>query len=263
MSKRSGFSAFLKLTDDTDKSWREFGRREPYFGVFSAERFRAKNLDDAALGEFFSSGESHVTEILASARRIAPSMTNSSALDFGCGVGRLVLPLSSAFQSVTGVDISEDYIAEAKRNCERRGITNTDFSETVEALAARGRRYDLVHSSIVFNHIPWPRGKEIIAAMFGLLNPDGVMAIQILHRHKGGLLRRMGRWARRNFLPLNWLFNMARRRPIFEPLMQGNAYPLDTLLPLLAQLGGDHIHVRPEPQPGGASFAFVFCRKSR
>ena len=43
----------FRLVDNSDESWREFGRSDPYFGVLSVDRFRAKNLDDAAMAEFF------------------------------------------------------------------------------------------------------------------------------------------------------------------------------------------------------------------
>jgi hypothetical protein len=42
----------------------KFGKDDPYFGVLTAEKFRKKNLDRAALSEFFASGEDHVAHIL-------------------------------------------------------------------------------------------------------------------------------------------------------------------------------------------------------
>ena len=76
-------------------------------------------------------------------------------------------------------------------------------------------------------------------------------------------MRRVMSWARRNFAPLNWMANILQKRPVFEPLMQGNAYPLDDLLPYLAELGAEGIHVRPEAITAGQSFAFIFCGKPR
>jgi hypothetical protein len=122
-------------------------------------------------------------------------------------------------------------------NCEKRGVTNADFVESVEQLVLEGRCFDLAHSCIVFNHIPWVRGREIITGLYELLNPGGVTAIQVLHRHKPGPLRRICDCARRTFAPFNWAANALQNRPLFEPLMQGNACPLDEMLPYLAALG--------------------------
>ena len=258
------FGRLFRLVDNPDDTWRKFGKRDPYFGVLTAERFRKENLDEAALSEFFASGEDHIAHILEVASRyVSPDLPMNSAVDFGCGVGRLVLPLSRHYGHATGIDISEDYIAEAGRNCNNQGVANVDFVNSVEQLVSEGRRFDLAHSSIVFNHIPWSRGQEIIAGLYALLNPGGVMAIQVLHRHKRGALRRISRWARRNFAPFNWVANVLQRRPVLEPLIQGNAYPLDELLPHLAALGAQNIHVRPEAITTGQSFAFIFCGKPR
>lgn len=259
-----GLSRLFRLADDPDESWRKFGKQEPYFGVITAQKFRKKNLDEAALAEFFDSGENHISKILEiTHRHVTVDLAMNGAVDFGCGVGRLVLPLARRYGHATGIDISDDYIAEARHNCQQRGITNVDFRTSVEQLASEGRRFDLAHSSIVFNHIPWPRGRKIIGGLYALLNPGGVMAIQVMHRHKKGRLRSFSRWARRSFAPFNWMTNVLQRRPIFEPLMQGNVYPLDELLPYLAELGAEGFHVRPDAVSAGQSFAFIFCRKPR
>ena len=260
--RKTGNGRKFRLIDDSDESWREYGRSDPYFGVLSAERFRAKNLDQAALDEFFASGEQHVADVLAIVERhLGGTMAKSEALDFGCGVGRLVLPLAGHFHAVVGVDISEAYLTEAARNADRKGLTNVQFAGDLEQLIAQQRRFDLVHSYIVFNHIAWPRGKQLIAALFGLLRDNGVMAVHVLHRRHAGRLRRAASWARRNFLPLHWLINLGRGRAAFEPLMQGHEYPLDEILPFLGTLGARGFHVRLEPLADGNSFAFIFCTK--
>jgi SAM-dependent methyltransferase len=259
---RPALRSLFPLGDNSDESWRQFGKKDPYFGVLTAEQFRKENLNEAALLDFFASGETHIAGILEIASRLlATDLEMGNALDFGCGVGRLVLPLARRYRHITGIDISEDYIAEATRNCQKQGITNVDFRESIEQLALEERRFDLAHSAIVFNHIPWSRGRRIIGGLYALLNPGGVMAIEVMHRHKRGRLRPIARWARRSFAPFNWLANVLQRRPVFEPLMQGNAYPLDDLLPFLAEMGAEFIHVRPNATTGGQSFAFIFCRK--
>jgi SAM-dependent methyltransferase len=252
----------FRLVDDPDESWREFGRSDPYFGVLSTERYRAGNLDEAALKEFFASGDLHIARVFDIIdRHLDVSMPPGEALDFGCGVGRLVLPLAKRFRSVLGIDISDAYIAEAMRNRDRSGLGNIEFAENLSAAMSEGRRFDLVHSYIVFNHIPWQRGKTIIGDLFGLLRPGGVLAVHVLHRRQAGTLRRTVSWARRNFAPLHWLINLGRGRRAFEPLMQGNEYPLDALLPFLHALGARGFHVEIEPTQDGDLCAFIFCAK--
>jgi hypothetical protein len=158
------------------------------------------------------------------------------------------------------VDISSDYIAEAKRNCEQRGIRNVEFSETLTPLLDAKRGLSLIHSCIVFNHIAWHRGQTIIGDMFQLLRPGGVMAIHVLHHQEIGRLHRLGRMARK-FLPIHWLINLVRGRRIFEPLMQANEYPLDELVALLHGEGASGIYIQPHSNDHREHWAFVYCVK--
>jgi 2-polyprenyl-3-methyl-5-hydroxy-6-metoxy-1,4-benzoquinol methylase len=254
----------LRFRDDSDEAWREYGRDDPYFGVLTDDKFRKENLTSETLKEFFDSGDSHVSTILSLLRNhVAPSLQMHDALDFGCGVGRLSLPLASRFGKVVGIDISEAYRIEALANCKRRGIVNVEFFESLAPLLQSDTRFDLVHSSIVFNHISQVRGLKIIGHMFDLLRPQGAMAIQIMLRRQTTKLRRAGSWLRRNFLPLNWLVNMVRGRRAFEPLMQGNEYSLAKMLPLLKAKGAGDFYIRLDTTSEGHVFAFVFCAKVR
>jgi len=77
------------------RTWRPFGRVDPYYGVLSNEQFRADRLDATALEAFFQTGEDHVAWTIGSIRRlVAPEFEARRVLDFGCGVGRLVLPFA-------------------------------------------------------------------------------------------------------------------------------------------------------------------------
>jgi SAM-dependent methyltransferase len=252
----------VRLSDNSDESWRQYGKNDPYYGVFSSDKFRGKNLNEATLKEFFESGETQIDDILESARlHVNGAMARGDALDFGCGVGRLVLPLAKRFGTATGVDISSDYRAEAKRNCDQRGIGNASFAEDLSSLLSAGNNFDFIHSSLVFNHIPWIRGQKIITEMFQLLRPGGVIAIQVLHHQEISGLHRRVRVARKSFLPFHWLINLYHRRHFLEPLMQANEYPLDELVPLLHRLGAEGIYIQSQPAENREHWAFVFCTK--
>jgi len=251
----------IRFFDNSDASWSQYGRDDPYYGVFSGERFRTKNLNETSLKEFFDSGEIQIDRILRDANLYTNgALATSDALDFGCGVGRLVVPLARRFRSVVGIDVSNDYLAEAGRNCERRGLANVEFANSVTSLLGSGRRFDLIHSSIVFNHIPWPRGREIIGEMFQLLRPGGMIAIQVLHWQEIGRLHRLARAARK-FLPFHWLLNILQGRLMLEPLMQSNEYPLDELVALLHRQGAKAVTIQPQTNENREHWAFVFCRK--
>ena len=130
--------------------------------VDTREKFRGQNLTDDLLREFFQTGVDHVKFIFETIRsRLDPHFAPRSALDFGCGVGRLLIPLARQCNCVVGVDVSETMLREARDNCEHQGISNIRLIKADSSDCATLGPVDLVHSFIVFQHIS-PRWGEAI-----------------------------------------------------------------------------------------------------
>ncbi len=90
------------FSTDTDKEWEKFGKDDPYFGVLTDNKYQKSNLTDEKKNEFFKSGFDYINNVLANIRQhIDQTFTIKKALDFGCGVGRLVIPLANLAEEVT------------------------------------------------------------------------------------------------------------------------------------------------------------------
>jgi len=166
----------------TDLEWEKWGRQEPYFGVITAERFRANRLDEAALAEFFASGQQHMECVLHSCRSyFDAAFTPKRVMDFGCGVGRLLIPFAALADEVVGVDVSAAMLAEAAKNCEERSLANVQLALSDDELSRVDGTFDLVHSAITLQHIEVQRGRQIIKRLIERLAPHGVMALQITY----------------------------------------------------------------------------------
>ena len=172
----------------TDAAWEKWGQQDPYFGVITSDKFRNAKLDESARSEFFESGKWHMDYIWASCRRyFAPDFAPRRVLDFGCGVGRLVVPMAALSEHVVGLDVSESMLREARRNCDAVALCNVTLAKSDDALtallanSAGGKRFDLVHSTIVFQHIPQDRGQQIFTRLLECLAPGGIGAIQITY----------------------------------------------------------------------------------
>src|SRR5580700_6335111 len=86
---------------DSDKAWRQWGKQDPYYGVLSDQRYR-KNNRAANMGEFWQSGATHWQMILTNLDRLYGPRHMRIAVDFGCGVGRILKPMSNDYQRVIG-----------------------------------------------------------------------------------------------------------------------------------------------------------------
>lgn len=245
----------LPVVHDPARQWERFGRMDPYYGVYAIEAMHRANLDDDARARFFASGAAHVASVLESARRYAlPDFTPRAVLDHGCGVGRLLVPFAERAQRVVGVDVSPSMLAEARRNCEARGLANVDLV-SANRLGALAPEFDLVHSHIVLQHIPPRHGEPILETLASLVAPDGVGVVQvpIAARH---WIAHAHTWATRT-LPLAYnVANVIRGRPWDYPHMQMNVYSLNSLALRLLRHGFDLVHM--DLRAAGASrFAYA------
>jgi len=221
---KSGFS----IGDSTDRSWESHGRHEAYYGVLAANRFRSANLSEAVITEFMQSGEGHIEDVLGYVERTMGPVRRNRALDFGCGVGRLLLPLSRRFTQAVGLDISDSMLVETQRNAAKAGITNISLAHSPDDLPL-GETNDFIHTVIVLQHIPLARGEALIAALLRRLAPGGVAALHVNLKLRRTRLRAFGSFLRRHFTPLNIPANLLSGRPWNEPMMQMNEYRLDRL----------------------------------
>lgn len=238
----------MRLGDDSDLAWERYGRDDPYYGVLSAERFRRDRLTEDARTEFFATGRDHIERVAGDVERAFGGYgKRRRALDFGCGVGRCVIPLAASFDEVTGADVSPSMLAEARRNCAERGLANAAFVVADDALSAIGPGLDLAHSCLVLQHIERRRGLRILARLIELLSPGGIIALQFFAHSPAPAWRRAASAARTRFLPLNWLVNLARFQRWDEPLMQMHAYPLGDVARLAESGGVAEIHCRLDP----------------
>jgi len=132
---------------DTDQTWEYFGKHDPYFGVLVEDEFKRANLTSSSKERFFQTGFDQIEAVFEMVRdHVDASFCPRSALDFGCGVGRLVVPLARQSATVLGVDISDSMLEEARLNCEAYGISNAYFAKADDNLSLVSKKFDLIHS---------------------------------------------------------------------------------------------------------------------
>lgn len=244
---------------NTDLSWEEWGRRDPYFGVITNPKFRRTKLDDQALTEFFESGYRHVDYVMKMIHiYIDPGFRPNSVVDFGCGAGRLVVPFAQIAQQVVGLDVSRSMLDEAARNCTARGLGNVRLLLSDDELSGLTGEYDLVHSFIVFQHIPRERGRVIFRRLLDLITPAGVGAIHILYG-KQIYAETFGMPPPPAVEKLT-LPAQTSLPPGADPEMQMNPYVLNEILFLVQSAGARRLHLE-FTDHGGELGVFIFFLK--
>lgn len=237
----------------TDDAWEQWGALDPYYGVLTDPRFRRDVLTPEAREVFFTSGLQHVAHVMELLGRCAGGFAPASILDFGCGVGRLVIPFAAGGARVVGADISPSMLAEARRNCDARGAHNVELVLADESFSRMHDQFHLVHSAIVFQHIDIARGRILFKTLLERIAPGGWGVIHVtygwaLHSRFYGQLppppppeprtpwwRASIRAMRRQFRPSSPPLPEPVTSP--DPEMQMNFYNLSEILFLLWDAG--------------------------
>jgi SAM-dependent methyltransferase len=243
--------------------WEKWGRTDPYFGVITDPSFRSAKLDEAGRLRFFQSGEAEVAETLAVVRQLTgPQFRLKRTLDFGCGVGRLTIPLARQSEAVVAVDVSPAMLDEARANCVQAGLTNVEFRRSQPGLPDVDGPFDLVHSYIVFQHIPPKVGYGLFEDILDRVGPNGVGMLHFTYDRRSPLLKRIAHGARRSSRVAHRLLNLVQRRPPSAPLMGMFEYDATRLLNTLQRRGFDHLNLRLTNHAGCHGFMLGFSRSS-
>lgn len=240
--------------------------RDPYYAVINHDDFRRDAADAQAQARFEASGERDVATTIDEIRRvIAPDFAPAHVIDFGCGVGRLTIPLARLARHVTGVDISQVMLDEARRYCDARGVDNVSLVTSERYFAqpeAMEPRPDFVHSYIVFQHIPTRAGHWLATSLVRRLRPGGVGALHFTYARRASLIRRVVHRLRRRIPGVNRVANLVQGRPLGEPLIPMNRYDLGALLTMLGDLGCLHVHARLTDHGGHLGAMLLFRKDS-
>jgi SAM-dependent methyltransferase len=125
---------------------------------------------------FAASGEKDLTEQVIDGLAVSPEWR---VLEVGCGIGRLLKPLSARVASAVGVDLSEEMIRRGREYCRERG--NVALHRTDGSLGfLEPESFDFVFSHIVFQHLPRKAYVErYLREAHRVLKPGGLLRIQV------------------------------------------------------------------------------------
>lgn len=108
---------------------------------------------------------------------LLPDLTGKAILDMGCGFGEMCEEfLSRGAAFVTGIDVSENMLQEAKaRRKDNLEILRMDMCDIKDL----GRKYDVITSSLAVHYIAdW---RELVGSVYACLNEGGTFIFSQEH----------------------------------------------------------------------------------
>jgi SAM-dependent methyltransferase len=170
---------------DTDADWKKIAELHPHYGVLTNPAYHPSQLTDESLEKFYAGGHVDVDFVVKQLRGRWPDFAPRVAIDFGCGVGRLAVPMCKYADEVTGVDIAPGMLEVARGYAEKSGV-NLNLTDEIPAKA------DWVNSSIVFQHIPPRRGMALVQTLLNALPVGGFASLQFALYRAPGRIAELG-----------------------------------------------------------------------
>ncbi len=112
----------------------------------------------------------HETWIRPAFEQLWP-LNGKYALDYGCGHGMASVVLARAGATVSGFDLSPEYVAEARRRAEANGVRVDFRSADAEELPYADESFDAVWGNAILHHLDLDRAG---AELKRVLKPGGV-----------------------------------------------------------------------------------------
>lgn len=164
----------MDVNEQMRADWNRRAREDASFYV----AFGRRNQDEQ---EFLDSAAEVTNALEVEFSRLSPGSTDQrSALEIGCGPGRLMRPMSRHFGEIHGVDISDEMIRLAGEQL--RDIPHAHAHVTPDSSLGMfaDSSFDFVYSYIVFQHIP-ERGVVLnyLLESGRVLKPGGILRCQL------------------------------------------------------------------------------------
>jgi SAM-dependent methyltransferase len=155
--------------------WNKRAREDANYYV----AFGRRDQDD---NEFLSTAADVVRDLEGELKRLPAEVPPSSrrALEIGCGLGRLMRPLSRHFGEIHGVDVSDEMIVQAEAKLRDIPWAHVHHASGSDLAQFPSDFFDFVYSYAVFQHIP---SAEVVFSYLRetarALKPGGFARLQI------------------------------------------------------------------------------------
>lgn len=245
-----------ELSAEHKRDWEELADFDACWAILSDpdKKFGGWEID-----EFLESGRVEVAAAMRQAEQLGYPEHRRSALDFGCGYGRLTRALSEYFESCVGVDVSGEMVAGAERINADAPTCRFVVNDRADLNSFSDSEFDMVFTKIVLQHVP-DRDviRNYISEFVRILKPGGLAVFQLPSfiplKHRLQPVARAYRLLRKLGVSSDVLFTKLHLQP-----MRMSYLPENEVSALLAEHGSHLLKIETERQPTGSVSSTYFA----
>lgn len=185
---------------------------------------KAGGLWDA--DEFFATGVRDVSSVMEQAAAWGKPVARRSALDFGCGIGRLSQALADHFDRVYGVDISPKMIELAGSHNRKGARVEYRCNPAGDLAHFADGSLDMIYSWITLQHVRPGYARRYMQEFLRVLAPGGLLLFQY-PSEPISWRSRLGRWRALLSIPRPMYMNGMDRKEVVGLLERGGGRVLE------------------------------------
>jgi SAM-dependent methyltransferase len=213
-------------------AWEGLGERQPFHSVLTQDRFLPSGLSESET-QFWETGEIEAQRIADYLADGHMKLAEATVLEFGCGVGRVTIPLAALSGRVVAYDISEPHLALGRARAAALGRTNIRMIAIGDALPDEFAACEVFYSRIVLQHNPPPVIGTVLQKLIRALKPGGIGIFQVPTYR------------------VDYHFNLREFLQSPQPHdMEMHCFPQAELFSLVTQAGASLVEMREDDAPG-------------
>lgn len=242
------------------KNWDEFGATDPLWAILTENDKKGNQWD---LEDFFKAGIDEIDGVMKYVQSLDIQLNKGTALDFGCGVGRLTQALAKYFDKVYGVDIASSMIKLAE-TYNKHGEKCSFVLNAVDNLDVfESNSFDFIYTNIVLQHMEPQYALKYIREFIRLLSKGGILIFQLPSER-----RRSDKFPRnivRKLIPCSIMDKLFYLRLDIEawfsksPRMEMYAIHREEMTKILRDNGVKVVDVKDDPMDHGLWESYIYC----
>lgn len=163
--------------DSVSKNWSRLGDEDPLWAVLTVPGMDGQGWD---VQDFLATGVQEIEALFEELGGRGVDIERNSALDFGCGAGRLSQALAGiGFKNVVGIDISAGMLNKAKEINQHGDRVNYVHNQAPDLSVIPTDSVDFLYTSRVLQHMPSSLSHKYVGEFFRVTRPGGIVVFQI------------------------------------------------------------------------------------
>jgi SAM-dependent methyltransferase len=232
---------------EIQKNWDELGKTDPLYAIKvgitkEGGEWESKEGGKWDLQEFFQTGIDEIDSIMKDIDQLNLKLDYNTALDFGCGVGRLTQALPKYFDTVDGIDIAPSMIelANTYNKCKDRVHYYLNDKNSLENF--KDNTYDFIYSVEVFQHMHPQFQENYLSELLRILSPKGLLVFELPSEYQNLKQKLLFNFTFQDVKFMHSLYwKKVLRQPLFS-LMQYYCNPRNNIESFLLRHGAKHVY---------------------